>query len=78
MNERLEACVLHDFGGLGDAPNVGVPKENYCTSIYFALLHRLYKYVTNTVNKERGVRLVLTVVSAATNLCRAQLPELEP
>lgn len=32
------------------------------TFIYLALPHRLYKYVTNTMNKERDVRLELTVV----------------
>lgn len=33
------------------------------TFIYFALLYRLYKDVTDTVNKERGMRLILTVVN---------------
>lgn len=36
--------------------------QDKTTFIYFALIYRLYKDVTDTVNKEIGVRLVLTLV----------------
>lgn len=51
---------------------LGLQKKT--TFMYFALLYRLYKDVTDTVNDERGVRLVLAVVKPR---ARSQLSWLE-